>query len=190
LPLSNKMTQISKALVWSVVKNNHALMMKRPNCRAFSREAFILRGSIHSSTLNVFIKPTGIDVVSNKDGKSVTICKRVKHGLYKPNENYKLRTMKCSDKKAFLEIRGNTKSEKIRPDFEMTASSRASTILGEQKCAAVVNTLRPHLTRLAQWRRRDARKKAVIAKMPADKLKAKKVKKFAGRKQILLNKCA
>jgi len=101
--------------------------------------------------------------------------------------------MRCSDKKAFREIRVITKSQKIRPDLEMTALSRASTILREQKRASDVKTLRPHLTKLAQWRRRDARKKAVIAKMPADKLKAKKakkVKKLAKRKQRLLTKRA
>merc|ERR1712126_38443 len=163
------MAQISPSLVWAVRRDNHAQIMKRPNCRTFSKEAFNLK-KLHSPKYNGFINPSAVDVVPNK-GKGVVVCQKLKRNYFKPGASIRRRPQNCSARKAFLHIRKLTLKQKCRPDLEMTALARASTIIRSQERTSGVVKKRPHLLRVAKWRKRDARRKARDAK------KTKKPKK-------------
>merc|ERR1712050_3422 len=172
------MAQISPQLVWAICRNNHAYMMKRDHCKTFSKESFNLK-KIHSPKYNGFINEVGMDIVA-KD-KGITVCQRVQRNYFKPALNYKRRPQNCSDKKAFNNIRKLALNQKCRPDLEMTALSRASTLLRSQHKTSGKVSKRPHLSRVVRWRKADARTKARKAKYTerATKQKARKTARKA-----------
>merc|ERR1711962_21056 len=178
--LDFNMAQISPALVWSIVRNNHAHIMKRPNVKTFSKEDYNLK-NIHSAKYNGFINPVAIDVVPNRENKGVTIRHRIRKNYYKPLKNYRRLPQRCSNREAFKNIRFLAKGQKVRGDLEMTALAAASTIIRSQERASGTKPKRHHLLQVAKWRKRDARKKEVNAKKNKKPKKATKAKK--GKKE-------
>merc|ERR1712212_541063 len=175
-----KMAQISPAIVWSIVRNNHAYLMKRPNCRSFSKEDYNLK-KLHSPKYNGFINPVGIDIVPNRENKGITICHKVGKTYFKPQKSYRRIPQRVSKREAFKNIRYLTKGQKVRGDLEMTALAAASTIIRSQERVAGTKPKRNHLLQVAKWRKRDARKKETNAKKNKKPKKAGKAKK--GKKE-------
>merc|ERR1712083_84136 len=110
--------------------------------------------------------------------------KKLPDNYFKPGSSTRKVIHKASPRKAFCSIRKMCLKGKNRPDLEMTALARASTILRcQDRKNGVVHT-RLHLKKLAKWKKLDAKRKAYkLKKKSASKKKSKKsVKKDEPKK--------
>ncbi|XP_018025024.1 60S ribosomal protein L28 [Hyalella azteca] len=155
------MVQVTPDVAWSILRKNHAFLMKRDHCKPFSKERYNLK-NIHSKKYNGFIPKSVIDVASTKGNRGIVISHRKKGHQFRPALNYCRESIRTSDRHIFRHIRILTRGLKCRQDLEMTALARASTLLRAQQ--------------------RIANRKPMLYKLKAKKVKKAKKEKKASKK--------
>uniref|UniRef100_A0A8D8SPF3 Large ribosomal subunit protein eL28 n=1 Tax=Cacopsylla melanoneura TaxID=428564 RepID=A0A8D8SPF3_9HEMI len=130
-------TMVSSHLVWNIVKNNNAYLMKADNIKKwFSKEpgnlpnlaSFKYSGLVHAKTIH--IQPTA-------DNKGFACVTKRANKKYKPGKAVIKQEWKSGPRRSLLKLRKYIVGNKYRKELTKAALRRASAILQSQKRAQI-----------------------------------------------------
>ncbi|KAB5558387.1 ribosomal protein L28e [Coniochaeta sp. 2T2.1] len=129
-------TNISSDVVWEVVRNNNAFLVKRSNKIGggggvqFSRDPYNPT-NVHSRKYAGFVNDKAVGVLPTEKGVQV-ISKKVGHGNKPASSKHSVNYTK-STRKTFKSIANQTAKSGYRPDLRAAAVARASAIRRSQR---------------------------------------------------------
>ncbi|XP_060535461.1 large ribosomal subunit protein eL28 [Cylas formicarius] len=128
---------MSAHLVWSIIRNNNAFLLKKRNIsKPFSTEpnnltnlsSYRYNGLVHKKSLSV------VDALDKKgDKKGFTVIYKKAKKQRKPRQNLVKRTMKSGPRRSLYKLKRLLKANKYRTDLTKAALRRASAVLRSQR---------------------------------------------------------
>ncbi|XP_045464154.1 60S ribosomal protein L28-like [Harmonia axyridis] len=124
---------MSSHLVWSIIRNNNAFLLKKRNIsKPFSTEPSNLT-NLNSYRYNGIVHKKTVGIVDGPDKKGFTVvCQRPKK-QNKPKERTIKTTFKSGPRRSLYKLKKLLKSDRYRTDLTKVALRRASAVLRSQK---------------------------------------------------------
>ncbi|CAH1999443.1 unnamed protein product [Acanthoscelides obtectus] len=124
---------MSSHLVWSIIRNNNAFLLKKRNIsKPFSTEPNNLT-NVNSYRYNGLIHKKSVGIVDAPDKKGFTVVYKKASKQNKPRQSIVKRTMKSGPRRSLYKLKRLMKCNKYRTDLTKAALRRASAVLKSQK---------------------------------------------------------
>jgi len=124
---------MSSHLVWSIIRNNNAYLLKKRNIsKPFSTEANNLT-NLNSYRYNGLVHKKTLSVVDAADKKGFTVVYKKIKKQNKPKQNLVKRTFKSGPRRSLYKLKTLLEANKYRTDLTKAALRRASAVLRSQR---------------------------------------------------------
>ncbi|XP_044766463.1 60S ribosomal protein L28-like [Coccinella septempunctata] len=124
---------MSSHLVWSIIRNNNAFLLKKRNIsKPFSTEPNNLT-NLSSYRYNGLVHKKTVGIVDGPDKKGFTLVYKRPKKQNKPKECTMKTTFKSGPRRSLFKLKRLMKNEKYRTDLTKVALRRASAVLRSQK---------------------------------------------------------
>ncbi|GJQ71184.1 structural constituent of ribosome [Trypoxylus dichotomus] len=125
--------KMSSHLVWSIIRNNNAFLLKKRNInKPFSTESNNLT-NLSSYRYNGLIHKKSVGIVDAPDRKGFTVVYKKASKHNKPRKNTTKRIMKSGPRRSLYKLKRLLNKNRYRTDLTKVALRRASAILRSQK---------------------------------------------------------
>lgn len=132
-PCVSSRGKMSTHLVWSIIRNNNAFLLKKRNIsKPFSTEVNNLT-NLNSYRYNGLIHKKSVGVVEASDKKGFTVVYKKANQQHKPRKSTVKRTMKSGPRRSLFKLKRLMQKNRYRTDLNKVALRRASAILRSQK---------------------------------------------------------
>ncbi|XP_037082803.1 60S ribosomal protein L28-like [Pollicipes pollicipes] len=123
----------SPELVWQMVRNNHAHLMKSRNIRRpFSKEANNLK-NVNTYRYNGFVQNNVVGVEPSTSGKGAVLVTKKKRSAHKPGQSVLRQPLTKGRRVSIQKVRRALKAANYRKDLRGLASRRAAAIIRSQE---------------------------------------------------------
>jgi len=124
---------MSSHLVWGIIRNNNAFLLKKRNIsKPFSTEPSNLT-NLNSYRYNGLVHKKTISVVDAPDKKGFTVVYKKAKKNMKPRKNTVRVTMKAGPRRSLYKLKRLLNKNRYRTDLTKAALRRASAVLRSQK---------------------------------------------------------
>ncbi|KAF7266104.1 ribosomal protein L28 [Rhynchophorus ferrugineus] len=124
---------MSSHLVWSIIRNNNAFLLKKRNIsKPFSTEAKNLT-NLSSYRYNGLVHKKALSIVDGPDKKGFTVVYKKGKKQNKPRHNIVKRTFKSGPRRSLYKLKTLLEANKYRTDLTKAALRRASAVLRSQR---------------------------------------------------------
>ncbi|CAH0546503.1 unnamed protein product [Brassicogethes aeneus] len=137
---------MSSHLVWSIIRNNNAFLLKKRNIsKPFSTEPNNLT-NVSSYRYNGLVHKKSVGIVDAPDKKGFTVVYKKSSKQNKPRQSTVKRTFKSGPRRSLHKLKRLLESNKYRTDLTKAALRRASAVLSSQKPIAAKKTTKAKKT--------------------------------------------
>ncbi|XP_018335371.1 60S ribosomal protein L28 [Agrilus planipennis] len=124
---------MSSHLVWSIIRNNNAFLLKKRNInKPFSTETSNLT-NLNSYRYNGLVHKKTIGIVDTPDKKGFTVIYKKSKFQHKPRKSIVKTTMKAGPRRSLYKLKRLIQKNRYRTDLTKVALRKASAILRSQK---------------------------------------------------------
>ncbi|KAB0796578.1 hypothetical protein PPYR_10639 [Photinus pyralis] len=127
------MTSYSPLLVWGMIRNNNAFLIKKRNIKKpFSAEPFNLT-NLSSYKYSGLVHKKAVGIVDAPDKKGFTVVYKKQKKQFCPAKNVVKTTMKSGPRRSLHNLKRLMNCNKYRMELTKSALRRASAVLRSQK---------------------------------------------------------
>ncbi|ENN76060.1 60S ribosomal protein L28 [Dendroctonus ponderosae] len=124
---------MSSHLVWSIIRNNNAFLVKKRNIsKPFSTEPNNLT-NLNSYRYNGLVHKKTLAIADGPDRKGFTLTYKKAKKQNKPRQNLVKRTFKSKPRRSLYKLKNFMQANKYRTDLTKAALRRASAVLRSQR---------------------------------------------------------
>ncbi|KAK5642486.1 hypothetical protein RI129_008653 [Pyrocoelia pectoralis] len=127
------MTSYSPLLIWGMIRNNNAFLIKKRNInKPFSSEPYNLT-NLSSYKYSGLVHKKAVGIVDAPDKKGFTVVYKKQSKQFRPSKNVVKTTMKSGARRSLHKLKRLMNCNKYRMELTKSALRRASAVLRSQK---------------------------------------------------------